>query len=57
MELIDITLKLITVGDVIESLKLNLPQTTATVGQVKDSINQNATPVAAGLTVCWIVQL
>lgn len=45
----DITLKLITVGDVIESLKVNLPQTTATVGQVNNSINQNATPVSAGL--------
>ena len=32
----DITLKLITVGDVIESLKVNLPQTTATVGQVNE---------------------
>ena len=46
----DITLKLITVGDVIESLKLNLPQTTATVGQIKDSINKNVTPVSSGLT-------
>jgi zinc D-Ala-D-Ala carboxypeptidase len=45
----DITLKLITVGDVIESLKVNLPQTTATVGQLNQNINQNATPVAAGL--------
>jgi hypothetical protein len=45
----DITLKLITVGDVIESLKVNLPQTTATVGQVNASINANTTPVAAGL--------
>jgi hypothetical protein len=45
----DITLKLITVGDVIESLKVNLPQTTATVGQVNASINANTTPVSAGL--------
>ena len=45
----DITLKLITVGDVIESLKVNLPQTTATVGQVNTQIQQNATPVSSGL--------
>ena len=45
----DITLKLITVGDVIESLKVNLPQTTATVGQVSTQIQQNATPVSSGL--------
>jgi hypothetical protein len=45
----DITLKLITVGDVIESLKVNLPQTTATVGQVNEQIQKNATPVSSGL--------
>ena len=45
----DITLKLITVGDVIESLKVNLPQTTATVGQVSEQIQKNATPVSSGL--------
>lgn len=45
----DITLKLITVGDVVESLKVNLPQTTATVGQVNEQIQKNATPVSSGL--------
>ena len=46
----DITIKLVTVGDVIESLKVNLPQTTATVGQVNASIQGNVTPVAVGLS-------
>ena len=46
----DITIKLVTVGDVVESLKVNLPQTTATVGQVNASIQGNVTPVAVGLS-------
>ena len=46
----DITIKLVTVGDVIESLKVNLPQTTATVGEVNASIQGNVTPVAVGLS-------
>ena len=46
----DITIKLITVGDVVESLKVNLPQTTATVGQINASIQGNVTPVAVGLS-------
>ena len=46
----DITIKLVTVGDVVESLKVNLPQTTATVGEVNASIQGNVTPVAVGLS-------
>tara|TARA_Y100000114_G_scaffold62064_1_gene56901 strand:- start:167 stop:3283 length:3117 start_codon:yes stop_codon:yes gene_type:complete len=45
----EITLKLITVGDVIESLKVNLPQEVVDVGTVEQSIQQNVTPQATGL--------
>ena len=45
----DIEIKLITVGDVIESLKVNLPQEVASIGQINQSIQANVTPVSAGL--------
>ncbi len=46
----DISLKLITTGDVIESLKVNLPQSTATIGEINTSIESNISPVSTGLT-------
>jgi len=45
----DITLKLITVGDVIESLKVNLPQEVVNVGDVQKSIQSIITPESTGL--------
>tara|TARA_Y100000385_G_scaffold66987_1_gene66780 strand:+ start:700 stop:4632 length:3933 start_codon:yes stop_codon:yes gene_type:complete len=46
----DISIKLITTGDVIESLKVNLPQSTATVGEINTSIQTNISPVSTGLS-------
>jgi len=51
----DITLKLITVGDVIESLTVNLPQTIVSIGELKKEISEKYAVTAAQLRDSAIV--
>ncbi len=51
----DITLKLITVGDVIESLTVNLPQTIVSIGELKKQISEKYAVTAATLKDSAIV--
>jgi len=51
----DITLKLITVGDVIESLTVNLPQTIVSIGELKKQISEKYAVTAAQLRDSAIV--
>ena len=51
----DITLKLITVGDVIESLTVNLPQTIVSIGELKKQISEKYAVTAAQLNDSAIV--
>ena len=51
----DITLKLITVGDVIESLTVNLPQNIVSIGELKKEISEKYAVTAAQLNDSAIV--
>jgi len=51
----DITLKLITVGDVIESLTVNLPQNIVSIGELKKQISEKYAVTAAQLNDSAIV--